>query len=138
MSRWVVPAVVVACVVSGCSGDAEAADVEGSLVLTDGTQIGYEGRGAKGEKCWGKGRFKDLAKDARVVVHDPDGEEAAVGELTVGRLQGDSESFFAAPCRFRFEVPGVPSDADGTWTVTVGKRDAVEFTPGETVGIELG
>ena len=137
MSRWVVPVLVVACVASGCSGDAEAADVEGSLVLTDGTQVAYDGQGAKGAKCWGKGRFRDVVKGARVVVHDPDGKEAGVGRLTVGRLQDDSESFFAGPCRFRFAVPGVPSDADGTWTVTVGKQDPVEFTPGETVGFEL-
>ena len=86
----------------------------------------------------GQGIVQGLVKGARVVVRDPDGDQVAVGKLTVGRLLDDSESFFAAPCRFRFDVAGVPSEDDGTWTVQVAEQKAVDFTPGETVGIEVG
>ena len=137
MSRWVVPAVVVVCALTGCSGGDEIG-VKGTLVLTDGTQVGYQAKGAKGQKCWGSGKYRDLEQGAKVVVRDPDGEEVAEGTLAAGRLLDDSESFFAGPCRFRFDVPGLPSDADGSWTVQVAKLKPVKFTPGEDVGIEFG
>jgi hypothetical protein len=82
---------------------------------------GYNAR--KGARCYSDSGYDDVRKGAQVTVSDPQGAVVAVGHLGVGHR---SAGGYAAYCRFRFTVDGIP-DGLPLYSVEVSHRGALTY-----------
>lgn len=140
-------------VLAGCAGgsadaveevapsptEEEGGDVSGTVAVEADWLANVQGGNTdEGGTCVVEAGYDDHTAGAPVVVTDASGSTVALGELVAEGLQvlTGSTDMRDTWCGFRFEVTDVPR-GEGFYGVSVGDRDAVQFTEDEVFGDDL-
>lgn len=151
--RFVPIALMVAGMATGCAsdtdgearapGESETMTVSGTItVLSEGAgDVWGEPEDYNGEPCEPDDGFDDINDGAQVVVYDKDGTKVGLGAVGEGVTIYDSREGSGArkwpfECVLPFTVTDVPK-SEGIYSLEIGSRGQVEFTPEEAGNIRL-